>query len=161
MESFIAELVKQGGGYLLAGLAIYVIKYMADQRITELNAHMAEKDADRKTLLTAVSDAAAAISRAADSNASVVMALSTMQSESRARTTEILQSIEMMKVTLAEHVALAATTADAAKQAAVAAQIASDAAKVASDSAAVVASSISRRQIAAMAKEKKAEKEKP
>jgi hypothetical protein len=36
MEQLIAELVKQGGGYIVAGLAIWVIKWMADQRVADM-----------------------------------------------------------------------------------------------------------------------------
>ncbi len=147
MEALFTQAWNLGGFAVAFVVAMWMLRESFKQRIDELNRRTDEKNDDRKSLLEAVTCSSAAITRAAESNTQVVATLNAMQIESRARTAEILQNVEAMKITLAEHVALAAVTAESAKQAAIAAKVASDAAKVASDSAAVVANAIAKRQM--------------
>ena len=42
MDAITGELFKQGGGYLLAGLAILVIKWIADARVKDALEHQGE-----------------------------------------------------------------------------------------------------------------------
>lgn len=106
MEQFIAELVKQGGGYVLAGLALLLLNAVWQQRLADEKERSKEKDADRQTLLTTL-----------DANTKVkqelITTLRTMQDESRAsrlemeaKTTEITNAISGVATSFASHAAL-------------------------------------------------------
>ena len=125
METFVTELIKLGGGYILAGLLAFMLNEVWKARYKEQTDRTAEVYADRKLLLETL-DANTKVKQ------EVVITLQGMQRESRVATEKLQQSIDSVTNVLAERAAAAVLAADAAKTAAQSAMAAAQsAAKIA------------------------------
>ena len=121
METFITELIKLGGGYILAGLMAFMLNELWKARYKEQCDRTSEVANDRKILLDTL-----------DNNTKVkqevVLTLQAMQRESHVATEKLQQSIESVTSVLSERAAAAVLAADAAKIAAQAAMAAAQSA---------------------------------
>ncbi len=115
MEALFTQAWNLGGFAVAFIVAMVMLREVWKQRLDDLKTRVAEKDADRTELLKALMGASSAIARSCDNENAIVAALTITTTESRARTAEVLQSIESMKVGLAEHVAMTAMQTAAAK----------------------------------------------
>ncbi len=120
-ETFIAELVKMGGGYILAAFAILILNEVWKARFKDQCNKTAEVESERRLLL----DTLGANTK---TEQEIVLTLQAMQAESRASSEKILASVQGMTVALAERAAAAAESASHARVAAETAAAAAEAA---------------------------------
>lgn len=131
MEALLTQAWNLGGFAVAFIVAMMALNTVWRLYTDSLKAQIVDKVAELKILIDTVAASSAVIARSYEADLAVVAALKDMQEETRAKTAEILQSIQNTTSALADRATAATAAAEVSKTAALTAQLAASEAALA------------------------------